>query len=346
MDDIERRKEEHIEIVQTSDEARGGTSTGLDAIRFEHNALPEIDLSRVDVSATFLGRRVAAPLLVSSMTGGPSRAAALNPTSRRLARNFRSPSVSAPSVLLSKVVLRAVSDLELRRAAPSIPILANFGAAQLRHWNGVDMARRAVEMIEADGLIIHLNPLQEAVQNGGDTDWSGLLDRIEEVCRRSPFPIVVKEVGAGLSGAVARQLVAAGAAVIDVAGAGGTSWAGVEAARASNERARIVASAFRDWGIPTATAIAQVRAACPNTPIIASGGIRDGIDGAKAIRLGADMAGFAASVLPTAVAGTAELITQLGAMIDQMRITCFCTGSRNLKDLRRARLLEPPGPTG
>ncbi len=189
----------------------------------------------------------------------------------------------------------------MRQLAPTIPIYANFGAVQLADGYGEKEARAAVDMIEADALYLHLNPLQEALQPEGDRDWRGILDRIAKLARAFPVPIIAKEIGCGISGAVARRLVDAGVAAIDVAGAGGTSWALVESERALSERDRAVARSFASWGIPTADALRDVRACCPDIPLIASGGIKDGITAAKAIRLGADVAGIAAGTLEPAL---------------------------------------------
>lgn len=316
--------------------------SGFDDIRFEHCALPELDLASVDLGCRLFGKRLAAPILISSMTGGPERAVTLN---RHIAEACASLGL-AFGVGSQRIALEGQRGgglgPELRRLAPHAPILANFGAAQLREWDGATMARRAVDMIEADALIIHLNPLQEAVQAGGDTNWSGLLQKIEDVCAACDFPVVCKEVGAGLSGLVARQLVEAGVAAVDVAGLGGTSWVAVEAERSEDAAQRAIAEPFRDWGIPTARAVADVRRSCPDTLLIASGGIRNGLECAKSMRLGADMVGIAAGILQSAVADAEALVHQLEIIIQQLRIACFCTGSVDLAQLRRAPLLDPP----
>lgn len=339
MANIRQRKSEHLDIVLDGLAAGKPGSTGFDAIRFQHCALPELHLDHVDVSTTFLGRRLKAPYLISSMTGGPARAAAINLAIAEAAGALG----IAFGVGSQRVALEAAGsagfDKRLRQVAGPVPILANFGAAQLKTWDGLMMAERAIDMIDADALIIHLNPLQEAVQEGGDRDWSGLFQRIEEIARRLSKPIVVKEVGNGISGATARRLVDAGVAVIDVAGAGGTSWAAVEGARAPDPAQKAIAAAFHDWGIPTATAIADVRRACADTSIIASGGIRDGVDAAKAIRLGADLVGQAAGVLAAAIAGPEAIVAHVNILVAQLRIACFCTGSADLAALRQATLL-------
>ena len=339
MGEISGRKDAHIDVVLHRDVSARSVTSGLERVRFEHVALPEFALSDVDLSSRFLGRTVSAPLLVSSMTGGTARTATINDSiSRACGELGLAFAVGSQRVALEAGGMDGFSHM-LRRAAPDVPILANFGAAQLASWDGPEMARRAVDMIEADALIIHLNPLQEAVQSGGDTNWSGLLSAIGRVARAVSFPIVVKEVGSGISGRVARQLVDAGVSVIDVAGAGGTSWAAVEAERAPTAELRALGLAFRDWGIPTATCIREVRTSCPGTPIIASGGIRDGLDCAKAIRLGADMTGIAAGLLTPALEGHAALARSLSGIVEQLRIASFCTGSRSLNELRTARLV-------
>src|SRR5258705_6496967 len=345
MPDIRQRKDEHLDIVLSSKAAGPVSTTGFEHVRFEHRALPELRLSDIDLRCDFLGRRLAAPVLISSMTGGPSRAADINLAIARAAEALGIAfAVGSQRIALDEQGAAGFGR-ELRAAAPNVPILANFGAAQLKHWNGPEMARRAIDMIDADALIIHLNPLQEAVQDGGDTDWTGLLAALGRLQSWLDKPIVVKEVGAGISGELARRLGEAGIGIIDVAGSGGTSWAAVEAERAATSRARAVATAFHDWGIPTAQALADVRRCCPSATVIASGGVRNGIDVAKAIRLGADLAGQAAAVLPAALDGADALAEHLGVVIDQLRIACFCTGSANLGELRHARLLPGLGPS-
>lgn len=227
----------------------------------------------------------------------------------------------------------------LRRLAPDIPLLANIGAAQLREADGLDLAHRAVDALEADELIVHLNPLQEAVQPEGDRDWRGVLAQIARAARSVGVPIVAKEVGSGLSASVACALVEAGVAVIDVAAAGGTSWAAVEGERARDAADRAVAMAFADWGIPTPASVQAVRRALPTVKLIASGGIRDGVDVAKAIRLGADIAGQAAGVLRAATVSTEAVVAHFEIVIRQLAVACFCTGSADLEALRQARLL-------
>lgn len=339
MSDMVRRKNEHLDVVLTQN-VRTSKGTGLDAIQFEHVALPELNFDDIDVGTEFLGSKMRAPLLISSMTGGPEKAALINENLARAAGRLG----IAFAVGSQRIAVEGGGQAGFNRALKDyvgdMPLLSNFGAAQLASADGLDIARRVVDMIGADGLIIHLNPLQEAVQHGGDRNWSGLLGRLEALVKTSRVPIIVKEVGFGISGHIAAQLWDAGIRTIDVAGSGGTSWAAVEAGRAPTERARTIAETFRDWGIPTARALADARAACPEATIIASGGIQTGLDVAKAIRLGADLAGQAAGVLRAALDSTEAVIAHFEDRIEELRIACFCTGSRTLKDLRKAPIFE------
>jgi isopentenyl-diphosphate delta-isomerase len=341
MPDIAQRKNQHLDIV-LGRKAQFSLTTGFEHYRFVHNALPEIDLDGIDIRTTFLGHQLSAPILISSMTGGPKRGAAINRSiavaAQRLGLAF---GVGSQRIALEHQGAGGLTR-ELRALAPSVPILANLGAAQLRCADGLRAAEAAVDMLGADALIVHLNPLQEAVQQGGDRDWTSVLPAIARVVAAFDVPVIVKEVGFGISGDVAQRLRDVGVTIIDVAGAGGTSWAAVEAERATSERTRMVASAFRDWGLPTATALVETRRAAPGATLIASGGIVDGIDIAKAVRLGADLGGQAAGALPAALEGPDALTAHLAAIVDQIRIACFATGSCNLAELRKAPMIHIP----
>jgi isopentenyl-diphosphate delta-isomerase len=336
------RKNDHLEIVLRG-QSRSGARKSFDDLQFEHVALPELDMSSIDLSTRLFGKRISAPLLVSSMTGGPKRAARIN---RNLALACEEIGI-ALAVGSQRIAIEEGAnsgiDRELRQLAPTAPLLANFGAAQLNLGFGLDEARRAVDMIGADALIIHLNPLQEALQPEGNRDWRGLLAAISTLARNLGAPIVTKEVGAGISAEVARRLLDAGVSAIDVAGTGGTSWAAVEAERCADPQDKAVALAFADWGQPTAWLIAEVRAACPEATIIGSGGIRHGIDAAKAICLGADLVAQAAAVLQAAVESPEAVVRHFRVLLAQLRVACFCTGSADLAALRQARLLSVSG---
>jgi isopentenyl-diphosphate delta-isomerase len=335
--DTDKRKREHIETVLTEDVRAKGVTTGFERFFFDHVAAPELDLAEIDLSTSLWNRRLSAPLLISSMTGGTGGARDIN---LRLAEAAQSLGL-AMGVGSQRAALEdpALADTyRVRRAAPDILLFANFGAVQLNRGFGPAEARRAIEMIGADALILHLNPLQEAVQAEGDRDFRGLYGKIETIVRAVPVPVIVKEVGNGISGAVARRLAAAGVAAIDVAGAGGTSWSEVEAYRSRDPARRSVAHEFAAWGIPTALALIEARRAAPGLTIFASGGVRSGVDAAKAIRLGASLIGAAAPVLGSATATTEAVVERMRRMIEELRIACFCTGSRDLAALRRAVL--------
>ncbi|MCK8778807.1 type 2 isopentenyl-diphosphate Delta-isomerase [Rhizobium sp. NTR19] len=332
------RKKQHLDIVLSGKAHGVGRASGFDAIRFEHVALPELDLDHIDLATEFLGKVIKVPFMVSSMTGGPVEALTINHNLAIACEDLRIPLAVGSQRVAIEGDDRGGLGKELRQLAPSTPILANIGAAQLNTGFGHAEAQRAVDMFEADALIIHLNPLQEAVQPEGDRNWSGLLNKIGELCRSLPVPVVVKEVGYGISPKVAQRLVAEGVAVIDVAGAGGTSWTTIEAERAATAAQAAIASAFADWGQPTSRLVEAVRSACPDAGIIASGGISNGVDAAKAIRLGADVVAQAAPVLRAALISPEAVIEHFSIMSEQLRIACFCTGSANLTALRSARL--------
>src|SRR4051794_16653345 len=335
--DHAQRKQDHLRIVV--DEAVGalGVTTGLERYRLVHRALPELDLGAIDTTTRFLGFRLRAPFLISGMTGGVPSAAVIN---RRLAIAAQAAGcamgVGSQRVAVENP-LRA-SYFRIRDVAPDIVLFANLGAVQLNYGYGPDQCRRAVEMVDADALVLHLNPLQEALQVGGNTNWSGLLRAIASVCAALEVPVIVKEVGWGISADVARELIDAGVAAIDVAGAGGTSWSEVERHRAPTDRLRRVCAAFAAWGIPTAESLIAIRSISPHLPIIASGGLRNGVEAATAIALGADLAGFAAPLLRAASSSETEAFDLLTALIDELRISMFCCGAADLAQLRQ---IEP-----
>jgi isopentenyl-diphosphate delta-isomerase len=332
------RKADHIRINLDEDVQHREVTTGLARYRFVHDALPELDLDAVDLSTTFLERPLRAPILISSMTGGVEDGWEIT---RRLAA-----AAQAAGVAIGVGSQRAAiedSDLarwyRVRDVAPDVLLFANLGAVQLNYGFGVDECRRAVEMIGADALILHLNPMQEALQAEGNRDWSGLLSRIAGVCAAVEVPVVVKEVGFGISGRVARRLVDAGVAAIDVSGAGGTSWSAVEHHRASSDRYRRLSETFFDWGIPTATCLRMARGAVPDVPLIASGGLRTGLDAAKALALGADLAGFAGPMLRAAAAGEDAASELLYTIIDELRLAMFGAGAGAIPALQGVDLM-------
>ena len=338
---MSKRKIGHIEAVLSGEANAREVSAGFDRVRFEHCALPELDLADIDLSTNFLGKRLRRPFLISSMTGGHAHAATINKVLAEAAQALGiALGVGSQRVALSGGGLEG-TDRSLRQIAPDVLLLGNMGAAQLREFD-LDAMRRAVDMIDADALIIHLNPLQEALQARGDTRWTGLLARLESLCVALPVPVVVKEVGFGISVAVARRLAGCGVAAIDVAGAGGTSWSAVEGRLAGDPAQAALAEIYRDWGIPTATALREISEALPQLPLIGSGGIRHGLDAAKALRLGAQIVGQAGPLLRAAIEGLDPLLAHFALLEQGLRLACFATGSPDLAALRRVRLLDEP----
>lgn len=335
----EGRKLDHIRIVLSEDVSAKGVVTGFAAYRLPHTALPEIDLHEVDMRTSFLGKSVSAPLLISSMTGGVGTSGRINLALAEAAEQLGL-AMGVGSQRAAIVDSHLASTYQVRRVAPHIPLMANLGAVQLNNGFTLDHCQRAVEMIEADALILHLNPLQEAVQPEGDVNFKGLLGAIEQICRKLPVPVIIKEVGNGISAADARRLHEVGVHIIDVAGAGGTSWTEVERFRQHTSLGARVAGTFADWGIPTTESIRQVRAVLPGATIIASGGIRNGVDIAKSIALGADLAGTAKpALIPAATErGTQAIVELLQGYLSELRVAMFCTGCSNLQALRRVEI--------
>lgn len=331
--DHKARKADHIRINLEENVQFPQLTTGLERFRFVHQALPELDMTRVDLSVMLFGRKVQAPLLISSMTGGTEAAERIN---RNLAigAQARGIAMGVGSQRTGIEVGETAYSFRVRQEAPDILLFANLGAAQLNKGYTVDHCRRAVDMIGADALILHLNPLQEAVQADGDWNWAGLLGKIGQVCASVGVPVIAKEVGWGINGPLARRLAEVGIAAIDVAGAGGTSWTEVEYHRAPTERLRRIARTFADWGIPTADSLIQVRQAAPELPAIASGGIRDGIDVAKCVALGATLVGLASPFLRAATVSDEAVVDTIDLLADELRIAMFCAGAGDVAALR------------
>lgn len=333
------RKQDHLRIALEQDVQFKEVTTGLEKYRFVHQALPELDSASIDLSLELFGKRLRSPIVISAMTGGVAAACDIN---RNLARAAQETGV-ALGVGSQRAAIEDPAlafSYQVRDVAPDILLFANLGAVQLNYGYGVSQCRQAVEMIGADALVLHLNPLQEALQPEGNTDFSGLLARIERVCRELEVPVIVKEVGWGISETVARRLASAGVTGIDVAGAGGTSWSEVERHRAWSQRAHNIAASFADWGIPTAESVLAVRRAAPRAKVIASGGIRTGVDVAKAIALGADAAGIATPFLKAA-AVSAEAVTEaVSEVAEGLRIAMFCVGAASLGHLKQVPLVK------
>ncbi|MBW4466459.1 MAG: type 2 isopentenyl-diphosphate Delta-isomerase [Pegethrix bostrychoides GSE-TBD4-15B] len=330
------RKADHLRVCLEED-VQFQATTGLERYRFRHCCLPELDFADLDLSANFLGKSLSAPLLISSMTGGTELAQTINYRLAAAAQQFglamgvgsQRVAIENPEVLPSFAV---------RSVAPDILLFANLGAVQLNYSYGLAQCQQAVDWLEADALILHLNPLQEAVQTRGDTNFRDLLGKIGQLCRHLPVPVIAKEVGNGISAQMAERLIEVGIRAIDVAGAGGTSWARVESERASDARQRRLGQTFANWGIPTADCLVAIRQAAPDLPLIASGGLRNGLDVAKALALGADLAGLALPFLQAAADSELALQELVETLSAEIATVLFCTGSAAIPDLRAGRL--------
>lgn len=321
------RKAEHIRLAL--EERMQFASHPFERYRFEHEALPDIDFDAIDPGTTFLGKRLSAPLLISCMTGGTELAARIN---EHLAEAAQARGVA----LGVGSQRRALEDpaqavtFQVRGVAPTIPLLANLGAIQLNYGYGIEHCRRVVDMIEADALVLHLNPLQEAIQPEGQCDFAGLLPKMEAVARALPVPVIAKEVGSGISEATGRRLASAGITILDTAGVGGTSWARIEAARANDHE---IGELFAGWGIETPESIRALRR-IDGVTIIGSGGLRSGVDVAKAIALGADLGGLAQPFLEAAVDSADQVARRIDRVVQELKIAMFCLGVLHLPKLK------------
>jgi isopentenyl-diphosphate delta-isomerase len=333
------RKADHIRICLEEDVQCRQATNGLERYRFTHCCLPEINRDDIDLNTTFLGKRLLAPLLISSMTGGTEQAGIINQRLAQVAQNYKiAMGVGSQRVAVEKP---AVADtFAVRKYAPDVLLFANLGAVQLNYKYGLDECLRIVDILEADALILHLNPLQECIQTKGDTNFRGLLDKVNILCCKLPIPVIAKEVGNGISAVMTEKLIAAGVKAIDVAGAGGTSWAKVESERAENPLQRRLGKTFADWGLSTAECITSIRAIAPDVPLIASGGLRHGLDVAAAIALGADIAGLAMPFLQAAAVSEAAVADLTEVLIAELTTVLFCTGNATLEQLKHSQSLQ------
>lgn len=340
---ITDRKHEHLALAGSAD-VQMTVSNGLEAIRFEPMAMPELDLDEIDTSVRFLGKTLSLPLMIASMSGGTLESQKLN---EQLAVAAQATGIAlalgSMRIALESPWQRAA--FELRSFAPTIPILANIGGAQLREADGVKGALKCIEIADADALIVHLNPLQEALQPNGDTRWTGIKQAIAQLVKESHVPVVIKEVGHGIGPATARALADLGVRYVDVAGAGGTSWAAIETQRLGSPEAMKLGTPFHNFGITLAEALVafdadpQLR---EKLHVIASGGLRSGLDVAKALRMGAHMASAAVPFLHAARLGDSALTDLIAQWHRQLKICCFVTGSPDINALKLAPLLGRP----
>ena len=330
------RKDAHLDLAMAP-LAQAAIGNSFDRLRLTHCALPELVLEQINLSSDFLGYSLSAPMFIGAMTGGTPRADAINAALAEVAQAQR---IGLAVGSQRAGLQNGQSMRHMRKRAPDVPLIGNLGGVQLASSRGLDLARAAVEDLQADALAVHINPLQEAVQPEGETDWRGVLDAIAAAVEALPVPVIVKEVGAGIQAHLVQRLFAAGVAAVDVAGLGGTNWARIEAARRSDGSAAMF-QPFLDWGIPTLDCLLEAREACPDQLLIASGGVRHGLDAAKALWAGASMVSLAGPMLkalsgpPTGSMEPDRLDSMIADWRDQIRLTLFLTGSANITSLRR-----------
>ena len=335
----ESRKADHIRINLEENVQFPNITTGLERYRFMHNALPELDLASVDTRVNLFDKTLNSPILISSMTGGTDIARKLN---RRLAEAAQEHNIAmglgSQRAAIEDSLLN--DSYYVRDIAPDIMLFANIGAVQLNYGYGIDQCRRAVELVEANALILHFNVLQEAVQPEGDVNFAGLLSKVESICKEIDIPVIAKEVGWGFSEHNARDRASAGVSAIDVAGSGGTSWSEVEYYRAPSAFHARVAASFADWGIPTADAIQYAKRGAPELPVFASGGLRNGIDIAKSIVLGATLGGFAGPFLKAADQSIEAIDQLIREIHTQLKVAMLCSGNKDISALKNASLIK------
>jgi isopentenyl-diphosphate delta-isomerase len=331
----EKRKADHIKICLDQFAQAKKATAGFEDINFIHKALPEINKEKIDLSTEFLGHKLSAPLIVGAMTGGTAEAAKINSVIAETIENLQlGMGVGSQRVALEDQNLEKTFAIA-RKKAPTAFLIANIGGVQLIHGYGVKEIKKAIEMIDADAVAIHLNALQEAIQPEGQTNFEGIIKRISEVTKSIDKPVIVKETGCGIALEEAKKLEGVGVKAIDVSGVGGTSFAAVEFFRTKEEKNRVqhlLGDAFWDWGIPTATSIAEI-AQEVKIPIIASGGVRSGLDVAKALAIDASLTSIAQPVLRTAVCGVKETTDLLSFLVAELKNVMFLVGAKKIKDL-------------
>ena len=329
-DPIDRRKLEHIRIVL--EEEVEPCPSPFERYRLPYRAMPELDLAAVDARTEFLGKPLSFPFLIGSMTGGPARAATIN---RNLAIAAESVGVGLGLGSMRVAVRKpeTAKSFQVRDLCRSVPLLANLGLVQLNYGFGADEINRLIDLVEADGVFFHVNPLQEAIQPHGDTDFSGLFGKLERILPKIKAPILIKEVGCGIDAETARRFAELGVRWIDVAGTGGTSWPWVEGYRREDRLGRL----FRGIGVPTDRALIDA-AKIPDLNLIAGGGVRSGLDIAKSIMLGARLATAAKPFLAPALKSPEACIERLRQWKQELEIAMFCVAAHDLAALARVKL--------
>ncbi len=337
---IANRKESHIQVC-LSKKVESEETAGFEDIHLIHRAVPEMDVEEVSTSTKLFRHSLSAPIVIEAITGGVPSAGKINGRLAEAAEKLGvAMGVGSQRIAIEDPSVEHTFKI-VREKAPSAFIIANLGAAQMSMGYDVDEAKRAVDMISADALAIHFNPLHEAVQFQGDLRFKGVLSRLKEVAKAVKVPVIAKETGAGIAAEEALKLEQAGVAAVDIGGLGGTDWTKIEYYRAKKEGNRLYLAktkTFSGWGIPTAASVIEVRKST-RLVVIASGGIRNGVHVAKSIALGAEAAGFALPLLKPAVRGVKEVEEKILATIDELRTAMFLTASKNIEELGKAPLV-------
>ncbi|MBC7473749.1 MAG: type 2 isopentenyl-diphosphate Delta-isomerase [Candidatus Sericytochromatia bacterium] len=333
------RKKDHIEICLDKDVQFDKFSSGFDDYNFEHQGLPEIDIDEIDLSIELFGKKLSAPIFVSSMTGGLDQGEKINKNLAQACQNLGL-AMGMGSQRITLEVPESLATFQVRDVAPDIFIFANVGAVQLNYGYGEKELNYLVDSINANALFLHLNPLQEAIQPEGDKNFKNLIEKITDLSKKLPFPIFIKETGCGISKQLAEKLNNTGIAGIDVSGGGGTSWSLIEAYRAKNPFQAKLGETFKNWGIPTSQSLINVNKISKDKIIFASGGIRSGIDVAKAITLGADAVGIAYPLLKPATISVEAVEEKLKQYIEELRISMFCLGLKSIPELKSNNFLK------
>lgn len=330
------RKSDHLRLAMDAG-SQFAANDGFESWHFEHQALPEIDFDEINLNCQLFGKSLKAPLLIASMTGGPEQGAKINQNLAQAAQTLGlGMGLGSMRVIFDQP--ETLTTFQVRDVAPDILLLANLGAVQLNKGFSEWHCREVVKQVQADGLYLHLNPLQEAIQPEGDTSFRNLTEHIAEACSQLEFPVLAKECGNGLSARSAKRLIGAGIQGLEVSGRGGTSWAWIEAQRQTDIRRQRLGRTFAHWGLSTPDSLLACREVANETPLIASGGIRSGLDMAKALALGADAVSIAQPLLKAALESPAAVIQELELFLLELKITMFCVGARNLTELKKIPL--------
>jgi len=332
---IQSRKKDHLKLA-LSPEAQIG-NPGFDCYHFIHNALPELNFDDIDLSTTFLGKKVSYPFFISCMSGGVKEGSLINKRLARAAQKHNIPmGVGSQRIAIEHPELE--KHFQVRQFAPDIPLIANIGLIQLNYGYGLREFQKCIDMIGADALAVHLNPLQEAIQPEGDRNFHALLPKLKKILPKLNKPVIAKEVGNGLSESVARRLYHAGVRIIDTAGWGGTNWVYVEVMRKSIDQRNLL---FTSWGIPAAESIRQcagLKSKHSDLTILGSGGVRSGLDIAKAIALGADLVGIATPFAQAALESQSALDNLIARYAHELKLAMFAAAARNIKELQALKL--------